>query len=228
MNLFVSYALCALGGYLLGCVSPSYLIGRLKGYDVRRSGSGNAGASNTVIMAGKLLGFLVAVLDILKSAVAWWIAAALLPEAELAGPIAGVGALLGHMFPVFLHFRGGRGLACLGGLALASGPLVLPLMLGIALMIGILTNYVCIVTVCMALIFPLYFGLYIGSWQAAAVLAVPFIPILCKHLTNFRRIREGKELRLSFVFHKDKELARIGYRELDESPAAEDEDDETE
>jgi len=211
----LSYALCALGGYLLGSLSPAYLIGRLRGYDVRRSGSGNAGASNTVIMAGKRLGLVVAVLDILKSAAAWWIAAALLPDAPLAGQIAGVGALLGHMFPLFLHFRGGRGLACLGGLALASGPLVLPLMLGIALILGVITNYVCIVTVCMAAIFPLYYGWQIGPWQAAAVLAVPFLPILLKHLTNFWRIREGKELRLSFVFNKDKELARIGYTQPD-------------
>ena len=209
------YALCLLLGYVLGCISPSYLIGRLKGYDVRRSGSGNAGASNTVIMAGKSLGFVVALLDILKAAGAWWIAAALFPERELAGQAAGVCALLGHMFPVYLHFRGGRGLACLGGLALACGPEVLLLMLGIALVIGVITNYVSIVTVAMSVIFPLYYGWKLGSWQGAAVLAVPFLPILLKHLTNFRRIREGKELRLSFVFNKDKELKRIGYEELD-------------
>ena len=152
------YALCMLLGYVLGCVRPSYLIGRLKGYDVRRSGSGNAGASNTVIMAGKSLGFVVALLDILKAAAAWWIAAALFPERELAGQAAGVCALLGHMFPAYLHFRGGRGLACLGGLALACSPEVLLLMLGIALVIGVITNYVCIVTVVMSVIFPLYYG----------------------------------------------------------------------
>lgn len=209
------YALCLLLGYALGCVSPSYLIGKIKGYDVRRSGSGNAGASNTVIMAGKAWGFVVALTDILKAASAWWIAAALFPERALAGQAAGVCALLGHMFPVYLRFRGGRGLACLGGLALACGPEVLLLMLGIALVIGVITNYVCIVTVCMSVIFPIYYGLRLGTWRGTAVLAVPTLPIFLKHLTNFRRIREGKELRLSFVFNKDKELKRIGYEELD-------------
>ena len=187
------YALCALIGYLLGCISPSYLIGHFKGYDVRESGSGNAGASNTVIMAGKLAGLAVALLDILKAA--------------------GVCALLGHMFPVFLHFRGGRGLACLGGLALAFDPKVLLLMLGIAILIGVLTNYVCIATVCMSVIFPAYYGFVTRDWIGAAILLMPAIPIFLKHIKNFRRIRDGQELRLSFLLNKDKELKRIGFEE---------------
>ncbi len=216
MTLFGKLAVCVLGGYLLGCLSPSYLIGRLRGYDVRQSGSGNAGASNTVIMAGKLAGLAVALLDILKAAAAWWICEALFPELAVAGPLAGVACLLGHMFPVFLRFHGGRGLACLGGLVLAYNPRTLLLMLGIALLIGVLTNYVCIVTVSMSAIFPLYYWLVTRFLPGACILAVPFLPILCKHMTNFRRIRDGQELRLSFVFNKQKELERIGYIDEEE------------
>lgn len=209
------FALCALLGYLLGGISPSYLIGRLRGYDVRRSGSGNAGASNTVIMAGKKLGLVVALVDIGKVTVAWLLAGALFPALEVAGPAAGVGALLGHMFPVGLRFHGGRGLACLGGMALACGPRVLLLLLSLALLIGIVSNYIAVVTVSMSLIFPLYYGALTGSWTGAAVLAVPILPIFLKHLTNFRRIRAGQELRLSFVFDREGELRRIGYEQLD-------------
>lgn len=118
----VRVVISALIGYLLGCISPSFLIGKRRGYDVRETGSKNAGASNTIIMAGKFAGVLVAVLDILKAAASWWIAAALFPELEFAGQIAGAACVLGHMFPVFLGFRGGKGFACLGGLALACGP----------------------------------------------------------------------------------------------------------
>lgn len=207
------YALCALIGYLLGCISPSYLIGHFKGYDVRESGSGNAGASNTVIMAGKLAGLAVALLDILKAAGAWWLCQSLFPELPWVGQAAGVCALLGHMFPVFLHFRGGRGLACLGGLALAFDPKVLLLMLGIAILIGVLTNYVCIATVCMSVIFPAYYGFVTRDWIGAAILLMPAIPIFLKHIKNFRRIRDGQELRLSFLLNKDKELKRIGFEE---------------
>ena len=85
----VRVVISALIGYLLGCISPSFLIGKRRGYDVRETGSKNAGASNTIIMAGKFAGVLVAVLDILKAAASWWIAAALFPELEFAGQIAG-------------------------------------------------------------------------------------------------------------------------------------------
>lgn len=206
-------AACLLLGYLLGSLSPSFLIGKLRGYDVRKSGSGNAGASNTVIMAGKLAGFAVALLDILKAACAWWLCQALFPELAFAGPLAGVACLLGHLFPVFLRFRGGRGLACLGGLALAYSPRTLLIMLGVALLIGVLTNYVAIVTVSMSVIYPLYYWYLSGFVLGACILAVPIVPIFCKHLVNFRRIREGKELRLSYVFNRQKELDRIGYEE---------------
>lgn len=202
--------LCLLIGYFLGSLSPSYFIGKLKGYDPRREGSGNAGASNTVIMAGKLAGLAVALLDILKAAAAWWICQALFPRLALSGILGGVAALLGHLYPIWLRFRGGRGLACLGGICLAYDPKTLLLMLGIALVIAVITNYVCIVTVSMSAIVPLYYGLTTAFWLGAAVLAVPVIPIFCKHLVNFRRIRSGEELRLSFLFNKEKELKRIG------------------
>lgn len=209
-QLIVQILACLAIGYFLGSLSPSFLIGLFKGYDPRREGSGNVGASNTVIMAGKLAGLLVALLDILKAAAAWWICQDLFPEMALAGILGGVAAMLGHMFPVWLHFRGGRGLACLGGVVLAYNPRTLLLMLGIAVLIGILTNYVCIVTCCMSVIFPLYFGIVTAFWLGAAVLAVPVVPIFCKHMVNFRRIRSGEELRLSFLFNKKKELERIG------------------
>lgn len=216
MALIGKIAVCLLLGYLLGSLSPSFVIGKMRGYDVRQSGSGNAGASNTVIMAGKLAGLAVALLDILKAAAAWWICAALFPELPFAGPLAGVAALLGHMFPVWLRFHGGRGLACLGGLALAYSPRTLLILLGVALLIGVLTNYVCVVTVAMSVILPIYYWVVAGYLLGALILAVPIVPIFCRHLTNFRRIREGQELRLSFVFNKQKELDRIGYVDGDE------------
>ena len=139
----VRVVISALIGYLLGCISPSFLIGKRRGYDVRETGSKNAGASNTIIMAGKFAGVLVAVLDILKAAASWWIAAALFPELEFAGQIAGAACVLGHMFPVFLAFRGGKGFACLGGLALACGPATFLLMVLLAAIIGFASSYIC-------------------------------------------------------------------------------------
>ena len=199
-------------GYALGCLSPSFLIGKLHGIDVRVAGSGNAGASNTVIMVGKMAGLTVALLDILKAATAWWLCQGLFPGLEVAGPIGGTAAILGHMhiYPVTLHFHGGKGLACIGGVVLAYSPRTLLFLLGVALLIGVLTRYVAVVTVSMSVIWPLYYGLVTSLWLGAAILAVPALPIFCKHVENFRRMRSGEELRLSFLWNRDAELARVG------------------
>lgn len=210
-------ALCALAcvaaGYFIGCINPAFIIGRIKGYDVRSSGSKNAGASNTVIMAGKLAGVLVALLDIFKAALSWRLCQALFPQFALAGILGGVACILGDMFPVFLHFCGGKGLACIGGVVLAYDPATFLIMLAITCVIGFATNYIAIATVSIAAIWPVYYGVTTGFWAGAAVLAVPFVPILLRHMTNFRRIRAGEELRLNFLWKKDSELERIGYED---------------
>lgn len=208
-------ASCILIGYSLGCISPSYIMGKINGIDVRKSGSKNAGASNVLLLVGKLTGVLVALLDIFKAAASWWICAAVFPEIELAGLIGGVACIMGHLSPLVLGFHGGKGLACLGGVILAYSPNSFLLMLCFALVIGLVTNYVCIVTVSMSLIFPAYYYFITGSLVGAAILAVPSVPITIKHFENFRRIKEGKEFRLSFLWDKQGELLRTGHEDDD-------------
>ena len=211
MNILLQILSCLLLGYLLGSLSPSFLTGKLRGYDVRESGSGNAGASNTVILAGRFAGLIVALMDILKAACAWWLCAALFHELRLSGILGGVGAILGHMFPLWLRFHGGKGLACLGGVILAYDWRTLLLMLAVAIAIGVVTNYVAVATVSMSVIWPVYYGLRTAFWLGAGVLLVPALPIFLRHLVNFRRIRRGEELRLRYLWKKDEELQRIGY-----------------
>ena len=213
INIAVKILICLAAGYFIGSISPSFLIGRIKGYDVRKSGSGNAGASNTVIMAGKLLGLLVALLDIFKAWAAWYICRVLFPELELAPLLGGAACIIGHMYPVFLRFHGGKGLACLGGVILAYNPKTFLIMLAVALTLGVITNYVCIVTVSMSFIFPAWYGLVTSFWLGAMVLAAPAIPVFIKHIENFRRIGSGQELRLSYLWDKDAELHRAGYED---------------
>ena len=211
MNILLQTLACLLLGYLLGSLSPSFLAGKLRGYDVRESGSGNAGASNTVILVGRFAGLIVALLDILKAACAWWLCAALFHELRLSGILGGVGAILGHMFPLWLRFHGGKGLACLGGVILAYDWRTLLLMLAVAIAIGVVTNYVAVATVSMSVIWPVYYGLRTAFWLGAGVLLVPALPIFLRHLVNFRRMRKGEELRLRYLWKKDEELQRIGY-----------------
>ena len=212
ISTWIQVLICILAGYTAGSISPSYLIGRKKGYDVRSCGSKNAGASNTLIMAGKAAFAAVALLDVFKAWFSFWICAKLFPGLKLAGIIGGVSCIMGHIFPIFLHFHGGKGFACLAGLCLAYSPRVLLLMFLIALLIGIATNYVCIVTSSMSVIFPVYYGITTHYWPGALLLAVPAVPIILKHVENFRRIGTGQELHLSYLWKKDKELERAGYK----------------
>lgn len=200
-------------GYFIGCINPAFIIGRLRGYDIREEGSGNAGASNVVILVGKRAGLFVALFDIIKSACAWWLPALIFPELRYLAPLGAVACIIGHMYPVFMHFRGGKGLACLGGAMLAYDPKTLLALLGLALLIAVITNYICIVTVSMGFIIPVYYGIQTAYLPGAFILAIPAIPILVKHLVNFRRISEGKELRMSALFFENRELARIGIDE---------------
>ena len=202
-------------GYAVGCLSPAFVIGKLKGYDVRKTGSKNAGATNTMLMAGKLAGVLVAMTDIVKAACSWWLSAALFPGVRVAGMIGGAACTLGHIYPLPLRFRGGKGLACMGGVILAYEPKTLLMMLAIALTIGLITNYLAVVTVSIAAIWPLYYGVATGFWPGAAILAVPLIPITIRHLENFRRMKAGTELRLSYLWDKEAELRRTGHQDED-------------
>ena len=213
MNLGTQAFSSILLGYLLGSLSPAYLVGRVRGYDVRRSGSGNAGASNTVIMAGKGLGLLVALADIAKAAVAWKLCRWLFPALRLAGLIGGVAALYGHMFPFYLRFHGGKGLACLGGICLAYDWRFLLGLLLVALVIAFVTNYVSVTTCIMCLVVPLCYWLLTRDTQGAVIWTLPAPVMIFKHRTNFRRIRAGEELRFRFLWKRKEELERIGIEE---------------
>ena len=122
----IKYILCALLGYFAGCFSPSYLLSRRRGFDIRTFGSGNAGATNMMLAAGLKPGLVVMALDVSKAFVVTLPLRLLLPP--LCAALAGLLCVLGHIFPVFLRFRGGKGTACLCGTVLGLTPeLVLPL-----------------------------------------------------------------------------------------------------
>ena len=115
----MSYILAALLGYALGCLSPAYLLARRKGFDIRSTGSQNAGASNAFITMGAKSGVAVGLCDMAKSCAAALLAALLFPTLPGAAAVAGTAAVLGHIFPFYLKFRGGKGFAPFLGLTLA-------------------------------------------------------------------------------------------------------------
>ncbi len=201
---------CITIGYLLGNLNPAFLFAKQKGYDVRVDGSGNAGASNAYILAGKSAFFITAILDILKAYIVCRLCRMLFPSLRTAEQIGGVFCILGHMFPVLLRFRGGKGLASLGGVALSWNWKMFLLLFLIAFCIAFLTNYVCFVAPSMSVVFPAVYFWRTRHLPGALILLLPVIPIILKHIDNFRRIRKGTEARwLSYLSNKDAELERI-------------------
>lgn len=201
---------CILIGYALGNINPAFLFARLRGYDARVDGSGNAGASNAYILAGKAAFFTMALLDIAKAFIACRLCRRLFPELPVAEQLGGVACILGHMYPVALRFRGGRGLASLGGLALSWNWKLFFLLLALALLIALSTRYLCFVAPSMAGIIPALYYWRTRLLPATLILLIPFLPILLKHTEYFRRIRNGTELRMTYLWDKEAELRRTG------------------
>ncbi len=203
------YLLCVLMGYLVGTVNPSYIISRIKGFDIRKKGSGNAGASNAVLVLGRFIGVACALLDILKATLIIWLAGVLFPALSHTYAVTGIACIIGHIFPFYMKFRGGKGLACLGGTVLAFDWRVFLIMLAAEILVAILTNYICFVPVTAGLVFPIVYGVMTHDVIGAVILFLGGLLITWKHKDNFKRIRQGTEVHLSYLWNKDKEIERV-------------------
>ena len=214
--------LCVLFGYLLGTINPAYIMGRLRGIDLRKKGSQNAGASNALILLGKFAAIFSAVFDIMKAAAAFWLAPLIFSKLPLAAEIAGVSAIVGHIFPFYMKFRGGKGTACLGGVLLAIDWRLLLILLALEIVVALITDYLCMVPITAAVVLPVIYGVFgsdglgwllnaKGGWSGAAVLGLAMAVILLVNIKNIRRILHGTEMHFSYAWskEKEKELARI-------------------
>lgn len=202
--------LCALIGYLLGGINPSYIIARIKGFDIRKHGSGNAGASNAVITMGKKVGVFSALFDIVKAFASVYIARYLvLPTLPAAACLAGTACIVGHIFPVFMGFRGGKGLACLGGVILALNPFVFVFLLAIELVVVLIVDYICIVPMTASVIYPVLYGILTKDIAGSLIFLITTVLILYKHVENVKRIRNGTEAHFSFLWKKKQEIERL-------------------
>lgn len=201
--------LCAGMGYLIGTFNPSYLIGRIKGVDIRRHGSGNAGATNATLIMGKAIGLLCALLDIFKAYTAYKLARALFPLLTFAGALAGCACIVGHIFPVWMGFAGGKGLACIGGVILAHNwKLFLALLLA-EILLTLLVGYICVMALSVSVIFPVIYGVTTRDLTGALILSALIPVVYYKHMPNIRRIIEGREARISWLWNAEKEEARL-------------------
>jgi glycerol-3-phosphate acyltransferase PlsY len=201
--------------YLLGSVSGSLLLGRFRGVDIRTQGSGNAGGTNALRTQGWRFALGVVLIDVGKGVLA--AALADLPPATTAMPridvalLCGLACAVGHVYPVFYGFRGGKGGAVTLGVLAWLLPWSLPWMVGIWLLVIMLTGYVGLATVCAAVALVPACWVLPPAEQRAAFLCFGVAMaalIVYAHRGNLQRVWAGTELR----FERARVLTRFGRR----------------
>jgi glycerol-3-phosphate acyltransferase PlsY len=184
--------------YLLGSIPFAYIVVRLRqGSDIRQIGSGNVGATNALRAVGKVWGVLTLVLDASKGFAAVMLAQMLTDNATWI-LICAVAAMVGHIFPIFLKFRGGKGVSTGCGVFLAIAPLVVGICAAVFVLVLVTTRYVSLGSILAAFCFPIA-AHALGEGLAVTVTGgTCALLIIWKHSGNMHRILNGTERRLSF------------------------------
>jgi acyl phosphate:glycerol-3-phosphate acyltransferase len=192
--------------YLLGTVLGSLILGRLRGVDIRRMGSGNAGATNALRTQGKLFGFLVLALDIAKGVLAvWWLPAAVLPGIGIDPTLSrewltlacGFAVIVGHVYPVWFGFRGGKGAATVVGVVAAVEPRLLIPVVVTWFAVLVLTGYVGLATMLSGV--ALVAAVYVLEPNNVPLLTFCIgvsLFVIYTHRSNIARMRAGQENRV--------------------------------
>ena len=197
----------------MGTVNPSYLIAKIKGFDIRKKGSGNAGASNALMIMGKTFGVFCALFDIAKAFFAVFLCERLFPGFFHALAVAGTACIIGHIFPFYMKFKGGKGLACLGGAALYFDWRIFLALLAAEIVIVLVTDYICFVPTTASVAFLIIYGFIKKDVAGALIFAVAAAVIVIKHVENFKRIKAGTEVRFSYLWRPEDEIERISSAE---------------
>ena len=205
----VTLAALLVGSYLLGSIPFGYLAGRLVGIDIRQAGSGNVGATNVVRVLGKGYGYPVFALDFLKGFGAVKISMLMAPgqppawnSPEIVGILAAMSSILGHLYPPWLKFKGGKGVATSAGALLALTPVAT--LIGIAIWITVfwLTRYVSLASITASVVLPIVIFVVSSQdqnkrkplvYSSACVAAV----VIWRHRSNLSRLMRGTEPRFT-------------------------------
>lgn len=207
--LLLRAVLAAFIGYLLGSANTSLIVGRFYGVDVRKHGSGNAGMTNTLRTMGKLPALLVIIGDILKGVLSCVIGYYILKDAgsivsfsgvgdiDNMGLLAGgIGAIVGHNWPLYFGFKGGKGILTTFAVVMVSDPLIGLILLGIFIIIVAITRYVSLGSIIAAALFPVAAGvlgedmIFVGFAGVIGLLAI------LRHHSNIGRLLKGTESKL--------------------------------
>ena len=202
------YILTIFIGYLLGCSNLAFFISTAKGVDIRSHGSANLGTANATITLGWRMGILVGIHDIGKAVLAVLLAELLFPALPHVGAVAGVACVLGHIFPFYLKFKGGKGFASYLGMTLALNWKFALIVMVVVLLVMLITDYLVLGTVSAVVLVPLYSGIAEKSLTLALILCAASAVILFKHRDNYIRILSGTEIGLRRTLTKKDRVSK--------------------
>jgi acyl phosphate:glycerol-3-phosphate acyltransferase len=181
--------------YLLGSVPTGYILGSLAGVDVRKAGSGNVGATNVARVVGKRHGILTLVADIAKGFIPIAVAFSL-GLTPTATAFVGIAAFLGHLYPVFLRFQGGKGVATALGVFLGLGPWATLVLMAIFVLVVLATRVVSLSSIVAAAFAPIVFWFFFHSPILTGTSLFIAVMIILRHRGNIQRLLLGTEPRL--------------------------------
>lgn len=190
----MEYFICGCIGYGMGCLNPAYFISKWKHRDIRKSGTGNLGTTNTFIHFGKVWGILVLIFDMAKAFFAVKLCGLLFPHLALAGCVAGCMAVIGHIFPFYTGFHGGKGIASFGGFILSSDWRLFLVLLVAGCIVALVVNYGCGISFATSVLFPVLYACEMKSMAALFLLSACSAVIIYKHMDNIRKIKAGEEM----------------------------------
>ncbi len=204
--LIAGYILTLVMAYLLGSVPTGFLVGKARGLDIRTVGSGNIGATNVLRILGTPAGVLVLLADALKGWLSVVLARGIFPgwfhasaDAQAVlwfGILGGLGAILGHNYTCWLHFKGGKGIATSAGVLLGLVPCALLIILGVFLVVFALTRYVSLASISASFSLPFATWFTLRSTTLTVVTGAMAALAIYKHKSNINRLLNGTESRI--------------------------------
>ncbi len=189
----------AAAGYLLGCVSTGILVSNRSGVNIREVGSHNTGASNVLRVLGLKKGLVTFVGDFCKATLACWLGSLLLPGATFGingfgTMVGGLFAVLGHNWPVFFGFKGGKGVACSAAVIFFVDPLWGIIAIAVCVALIAITRFISLGSMAMLLCYMvLMMVAHPGEWFVYGFTAMLFILVVIRHRTNIKRLLNGTE-----------------------------------
>lgn len=199
---------CIFIGYCIGCIQSAYIIGRLIGHiDIRKEGSGNAGTTNVVRTLGAKAGAVVFAGDILKGLIGFCVCSLIFrgggsffgEGSLLPGIYGGAGVILGHDFPFYIGFRGGKGIASFVGIifCISIKAAVITYLIGILIVAA--TKYISVCSLAMTLVYPLIMLAWGFEYEAAIVMLAAAALAWYQHRSNIRRLLRGEENKFRLI-----------------------------